>query len=37
MKDNYLSFSKMKIFKNYKFLLAILTISSLAILTYYFL
>ena len=37
MKDNYLSFSKMKIFKNYKFLLAILAISSLAILTYYFL
>ena len=37
MKDNYLSFSKMKIFKNYKFLLAILAISSLVILTYYFL
>ena len=37
MKDNYLSFSKMKIFKNYKFLLVILAISSLTILTYYFL
>ena len=37
MKDNYMNFSKMKIFKNYKFLLAILAISSLVILTYYFL
>ena len=32
MKDNYLSFSKMKIIKNYKFFLAILAISSLVIL-----
>ena len=37
MKDTYFSFSKMKMIKSYKFLLAILAISSFAILTYYFL
>ena len=37
MKDTYFSFSKMKMIKSYKFLLAILAVSSLAILTYYLL